>query len=189
MNARIEKIMDSVCLSGGCVGADIVFGDEAEKAGHEVVHFGFGGMYSKRTLNRLSHNQLVKADPYLMKANEILGRTYPSRFIYTNNLLRRNYYQIAKSKRVYAVSTLLKDGKVAGGTGWAVAMAIQKGIEDIYFFEQEKEQWFKHEWREGRPWKWKTLLPPKPDGIYTGIGSSKLNGVGEEAIRDLYDGQ
>ena len=184
--------MPDVCLSGGCVGADLAFGAAAKKAGHEVVHWGFGGMASKtgEDVRVLSHEKLVKADPYLMAANEILNRTYPSRFIYTNNLLRRNYYQIAKSDSVYAVTTLLGDGKVAGGTGWAVAMAILKGIDVIYVYEQEKEQWFRHDGDKKNLWGWHEMYQPfKPRGIYTGIGTSKLNEAGEKAIKELYNGQ
>lgn len=180
--------MTDVCLSGGCRGADVLFGDEATKAGHKVVHWGFSGMHSKRDLRYLRSDQLQKADPYLVEANKILERTFPSRFIYTNNLLRRNYYQIKNSQRVYAVSSLFEDGKVKGGTGWAVAMAILKGISEIYFYDQELKVWHIHLKIEDKPWSWVTGKKiPKPHGIYTGIGSSVLNEAGENAIRKLYD--
>ena len=102
--------MTDICFSGGCRGADAVFGEEATKAGHKVVHWAFSGMHSKcpeEQVYRLPSNKLQEADDTLVKANKILGRTYPSRFVYTNNLLRRNYWQIKETERVYAVSSLL----------------------------------------------------------------------------------
>ena len=179
--------MKNVCLSGGCRGADTVFGECAEAAGHKVVHWSFGGHYTKCKATVLRSDALLEADEPLKEAAKLLKRNYPSRYIYTNNLLRRNYYQIKNSERVYAVSSLIEHGIVKGGTGWAVAMGIQKHIPEIYFYDQDAKTWYKHDPMHHTDWGWEQIgMPPEPHGIYTGIGASVLNESGEKAIKDLY---
>jgi hypothetical protein len=181
----------NICLSGGCGGADTVFGEQAALAGHEVVHWSFGGHHSKcENLRILNSQQLMEADEYLKKASKLLKRHYPSRFVYTNNLLRRNYYQIKTTDRIYAVSSLEENGsgRVKGGTGWAVAMGIQSQVPEIYFFDQECDTWFKHIWWGHTEWGWEKFgAPPIPHGIYTGIGTRELNESGKQAIVKLYE--
>ena len=180
-----QKMTEIICLSGGCKGADTIFGEQATLAKHKVVHWSFGGHYSKcKNLYCLTTLQLLAADKYLLEASKILKRNYPARFVYVNNLLRRNYYQIKDTERIYAVSSLDDEGIVKGGTGWAVAMGIQQFVPEIYLFDQEKSKWLFHHIN----WQWGDIdSPPPPIGIYTGIGASELNEAGRQAIVNLYD--
>jgi len=177
----------NVLLSGGAIGADITFSDFAQSAGHSVIHFHFKGHNSKapkETLVELTHEQLLIADEYLKKANKVLKRRFPTSNWFTNNLLRRNYYQIETSERCYAVSTI-KDGLVQGGTAWACTLFTYVKHEnktcECYVYCQNASQWYK--WNTF----WEPIVaPPSPHGIYTGVGSRDLKENGFEAIRNLY---
>ena len=181
-------VMDQpICLSGGADGADLQFGMCAGTAGHYVVHWSFKGARSdapESELAVLTDAQLLEADPYLHRANQVLKRSFPARWPSTNSLLRRNWYQVKDSERVYAVSTI-KDGIVQGGTAWAVQMFIDRfdgEACEAYVFDQVVGSWFK--WN-GAKWQIMNNDPPTPKGVWTGIGTRKLNPRGKEAIRRL----
>jgi hypothetical protein len=178
---------DNVCLSGGADGADLMWGMTAGSRGDHVIHFSFAGHKSKAPPTEvvvLTEEQLREADAHLEKANEALGRSVPYKKPWVVNLLRRNYYQVADSQRVYAVATFDKKMKVSGGTAWAVQMFIDlHGPNcEVYVYDQIKEQWFK--WM-GKGWLGMVGEPSPPQGIWTGIGSRDLNEAGKIAIRRL----
>ncbi len=192
----IEVINDgggnNICFSGGAIGADTAFGLIADKVGHRVVHYVFSGKYGRGDFRFiLTSTQLLVADPFLREANQTLQRgSFDSYYEYTKNLLRRNYYQIKDTERVYAVSYLDDEQKVEGGTGWAVQMAIDKCVPEIYLFNQYDLRWYqgiseppldKYQWRPV------DKLPPRPHGLYTGIGSSqRFTNDGHRAVEELY---
>lgn len=181
------QLPPDVCYSGGSKGADKLFGECAEAAGHEVVHGGFGNHFSpckKETIRQLPYVELVKADPHLKKCNERLQRTFPTRSEYVNNLLRRNYFQIIYSDRIYAATAMNDDYVPFGGTAWAILMGIDRGIKEVYVFDWGKDKWFFY---NGYTWNEIELKDiPHPYGKYAGIGSSELPENGQQAIRDLY---
>jgi hypothetical protein len=111
--------MPNILLSGGAIGADVYWGRLAAERGDEVIHFSFQGHAHKSsapkgTLAVLSQDDLNIADPFLVQACETLKRRFPPRSLFVANLLRRNYYQVAETESVYAISTFEK-GLVAGG--------------------------------------------------------------------------
>lgn len=179
--------MKNVCLSGGAKGADVAWGNAAKEAGHTVIHLGFQGMnQSHEPFKVLNVVKLLEADEHLKKANQTLKRgSFPYKSEYVNNLLRRNFWQIKHTERVYGVGWL-KDGMVQGGTGWAFQMAFDRGIFEQYFFDQITNKWWKlvhllfgFKWVEADK-------PPKPHGVYTGIGTRELSNDGRLAIRTIY---
>jgi hypothetical protein len=179
--------MTNMCLSGGAEGADLQWGMTAGCAGHEVVHWSFRGHTTrapKVEVVELTQDQLDVADPYLEKANHTLHRKLAKKSRFVKNLLRRNWYQVEHAERLYAVSEI-HGVKVAGGTGWAVQMFIDRhqGYPcEAYVFDQMLEKWFvwKGEWVE-------ITSPPKPYGIWAGIGTRDLNAAGKAAIRTLME--
>jgi hypothetical protein len=178
-----------ICLSGGAVGADLQFGMCAGMAGHTVFHFNFRGHRSKAPKSEqvvLTPEQLVQADEHLVAANRKLGRAFPTSSDFVNNLLRRNYWQIRDTQSVYAVAGIDPKGLLYGGTAWAVQMFIDRfygGACPVYVFDQEKDGWFT--WN-GSTWDRLDDQPPAPDGVWTGIGTSKnLLDNGKNAIRRL----
>lgn len=182
-----------ICISGGAPGADSQFGMCAGLAGHTVFHFIFAAHRKKVSVPEheivvLTQEQLDEADYSLTLANETLGRTFPSKSIYTNNLLRRNYYQVRDSERVYAVAGIEMDkGTLYGGTAWAVQMFIDRhhgGPCEVYVFDQEQDGWFT--WTGAGGWVRMTEDPPTPHGVWTGIGTSKMfKDNGKAAVRRL----
>jgi hypothetical protein len=180
-----EQNSNPVCVSGGAKGADLLWGEMAAKAGHDVIHLTFRN--SRHTIPEgqeyiLDDEQLKKADKLLDFANKSLKRKWPVTNPYTASLLRRNYYQVRDSDSLYAVSHLDSYGQVSGGTAWAVQMMIDihQGS-PVWLFDQKVAQWYS--------WKgsWMPCMkPPCPSGIYAAVGSRDLNQCGEMAIRSLY---
>lgn len=190
------------CLSGGADGSDLQWGMTAGKAGHGVIHWGFKGHKSsapKSEIVILPQSELDTADPHCAKANETLKRRWPPQWKNVGNLLRRNWFQVCFSESCYAVSTLKHvipgasipigaealNAIVQGGTGWAVQMFID--LHDgnacpCYVFDQDAGYWF--EWKG----VWVRIYePPKPQGIWAGIGTRKIEFAGKLAIRTLMD--
>lgn len=174
-----------ICLSGGADDADLLWGMTAGKAGHQVFHFSFRGHETQAPTDEivvLTENQLKEADPYLEKANASLKRRWPASSYTVRSLLRRNFYQVKDAYSVYAVSKI-KDGKVDGGTAWAVQMFLDRHEGQpcaCYVYDQTSASWYK--W-EGF---WVQIdAPPFPSGIWAGIGSRKLKPHGRTAIKTL----
>lgn len=185
---------DNILLSGGAAGADTEFGKHAQKAKHKVVHWTFKGHKTKLRSNlyQLTPDHLSVSDNYLVRANKGLVRNFPSKSDYTNNLLRRNYYQVKWCESVYAVSKFTSDNsmlKVDGGTAWACQMYVDRFLYDrepfslchLYMFDQNSEKWF--QWN--RIWK-EIDKPPTPKSVYAGIGTRDISTAGINAIKNLY---
>ena len=183
---------DNVCMSGGAKGADLAWGNNAREAGHRVVHFSFDGHKSKAKpteLIELSEKQLLSSDPFVTQAIIDLKRApLHTRTPLVQALLQRNWWQVRDADACFAVSSFRK-GKVAGGTGYAVQMFINRGVMSKaagpWVFDQEKNQWFCY----NRSWaRWDAVdAPPRPEGKYAGIGTRDINALGLRAIERVYE--
>lgn len=191
----LDLTAPDILLSGAAEGADSAFSKMASASKHQVVNWTFAGHKTKlrKGLYQLSTEHLAAADPYLARANKNLLRSWPPQSQHVNNLLRRNFYQVKWSNSVYAVSRWSKDKsmlRIDGGTAWACQMYVDRFLYDqepmslcnLYFFDQDGENWYT--WN--RVWE-QIPSPPKPQGIYAGIGSRDLNAAGTAAICCLYD--
>lgn len=190
----LDLTAPDILLSGAADGADSVFSKAAAASKHQVVHWTFAGHKTKlrKGLYQLSPEHLTAADPYLMRANKGVVRTFPSGSEHVNNLLRRNLYQVRWSESVYAVSRFSSDRSmlmIDGGTAWACQMYVDRFLYDqepmdlcqLYLFDQTSGTW--HAWKR----RWDRIdAPPKPHGIYAGIGSRDLSDAGSAAIAALY---
>jgi len=183
--------MENICLSGASKGADVLWAQLAKKLGHTVKAFSFmnhsfaGDRSDLVVLNEL---QLSEGENLILEANSYLKRNYPSASSYVNNLIRRNYWQLKGSERIYATQELDEDsGLVTGGTGFTVTMGILIGIPEIYLFEPQRNQWLRFTGNKvpGNHWETLTEKPVKPHGIYTGIGAHDLQMNSYIAIKDL----
>lgn len=191
----LEVLKGDICLSGGAKGADAQWGMNAGRDGQSVIHWSFQGhrhFVSEQEVVRLTDEQLIVGDTALEKASRKIKRPWPGkRSKNVKSLLRRNWYQVAWSESLYAVSTIKPCGKlVDGGTGWAVQMFLDRfekkaGFEPLqcFVYDQKAEQWFQWIGEEFKP---KDLPPPKPSGIWAGIGTRDLNDSGKWAIRNLF---
>jgi hypothetical protein len=157
-------------------------------AGHMVVHFGFKGHRSlapPSEIVTIPDEELDEANDPCKKASLGLKRYFPPKNMFVRNLLRRNWFQVKYAERVYAVATLSADG-VSGGTAWATQMFIDrhKGAPcECYVYDQSSSLWYK--W-EGVGFM-EIDAPPKPHGVWAGIGSRDLRLNGKQAIRSLMD--
>ena len=183
----------NVCLSGGADGADLQWGLQAGKAGHGVIHWSFQGHRTQapeQEVVRLTEEQLKRADEALKRANRTLKRSWPSKHDITNNLLRRNYYQIKDTQALYAVSDLSWDKGVSGGTAWATQMYMDRFLIDgepmencqLYLLNKATLRWYS--WYDG---KWDLMIsrPPRPKGLWTGIGSRDISALVRVEMRKL----
>jgi len=188
----------NVCYSGGSKGSDELFGKMAESCGHYAIHWSFQmhkSMGTKENTRILPAFKLAIANDHLNIANKYLKRKFPSKSEYVNNLLRRNYYQILYSERIYAVCEFDNNMAPLGGTAWAIIMGINIGIDEIYVYETTRNSWitFKRKHfndinRYAEEWEHIDYdVIPKPHGHYAGIGKSELSGDGKQAIISLYE--
>lgn len=183
----------NVCMSGGAEGADHAWGLMALDRGHSLIHWSFGNHKSTTNTNTkiLTADDLKQADPFLKIASKSLKRSWPSKSEYVNNLLRRNYYQVRSSQRIYAVAKLSNDSSllgISGGTAWACQMYVDRWYTEtnfkeieLYVFDQNTNKWMQwiEEWQE-------VSSLPCPHGVYAGIGSREITDAGIEAIFRAY---
>lgn len=111
--------------------------------------------------------------------------------------LVRDWSQVKYSDAVFAIGHLVKPGErifpnqkndtrtakqfaVAGGTGYAVEMAIQAG-KPVYVYDQERKQWYKN--IDG---KWSKSDVPVLTKNFAGIGTRQINQDGINAIRQVF---
>jgi hypothetical protein len=176
----------NICLSGGSDGADLLWGTMANAVGHEVIHLCFDSFHTSaphHQVVRLSTDFLTRADDHCYAANRLLKRKFPTRSTRVMNLLRRNFFQIESAETCYAISTFDKDGNIAGGTAWAMTMFLLKhdlAACKAFLFDQDACRW--HQWVG----HWEAIYePPRPSGIYAGIGARDLKVMGRLAITVL----
>jgi hypothetical protein len=185
----------NILLSGGAEGADTVFSKAASAAKHQVVHWTFEGHKPKlrKGLYQLTDAHLTSADLSLRRANKGLLRSFPTKSEHTNNLLRRNHFQVRWSESVYAVSKFSTDAsmlRVAGGTAWACQLYVDRFMYDqepmslckLYLFDQTSQAWYQWD----KVWSKMITAPPTPTGVYAGIGSRDMTEAGIAAINALY---
>jgi hypothetical protein len=169
--------------SGGAIGADITWEIIGRRFGlREFNHYFIDGYKTpKGNASIKMTDELQKViDADLIKANKSLRRSYPTRNAYVNNLLRRNWFQVANSDSVFAISRI-ESNQDSGGTGWAVQMAIEKGI-DVFVFCQLTRKWFKYSSRF-----WIECETPVLTINFAGIGTREIDEYGIRAIEDVYN--
>lgn len=189
MDANLAVLSDNLCLSGGAEGADLQFGMCAGMAGHGVIHWSFDPHAAKCNAPKqevviLTPAQLEQADAALaVAAKRIKRNPYPNN-LFVRNLLRRNWYQVRDAERVYAVASIDDKGRVSGGTAWATAMFMDRfqGACEVYVYDMAISAWLTWD-----GFHWMVVDPPKPHGVYAGVGSRKLETNGKDAIRTLLD--
>lgn len=174
-------ITEFINHSGGAEGADSYWGDSGARFGiKKSEHYHAAEGKKPPTGNHpLSKDELLEADPHLKEANKTLKRKFPTDSAYKDNLLRRNWFQVKNSDAVFAISTI-KDGKVEGGTAWAVQMAIDNN-KPVHIFDQNAKKWYTYSNDE-----WIEESTPVLTKNFAGIGTRELNDAGKKAIDNVY---
>jgi len=184
--------MKNCFISGGARGADTIYKSWAENAGHEIR------IFRPEDINDADRKLYSVA---LKRANESLGRKYPTGNSYTNDLLLRtakSIFRMAVPDSIHALC-YMKGNEVLGGTAWGIQIFIDimvywKKTQDlpIYLYDLEAKQWKKHDVSEQVGEKiltcWKPIEPPDfPEGYWMGIGSRRIDY--NFKLVEIYNGQ
>lgn len=172
-----------VCVSGGAVGSDTLFGTLANKHAHTVVHAVFDKHKHSSQIHAdsvcIPPDKLTLVDQLIDQAAAKLDKKTIWRVSsYVISLIRRNAYQVMYTDSVYAIGELDDTGTmVQGGTGWAVEMykiiCTKKGVAPkIFVLDKNTLQWYSYMYGSFYPVSESEI--PTPTGVYTGIGSRKV---------------
>lgn len=174
--------------SGGCTGADMCWENEGKPYGVKSVAYSFyNHVQDGENQKILTYDELQEGWKHVEIAAKSLHRPIGRIEIpYVKNLLSRNWFQVKNAEAIFAVGKF--DGntqkKVAGGTGWAVQMAMDSG-KPIYFFDQPTNKWYIY------LYSYKTFIEmyviPTLTENFAGIGTRELNAFGVLAIQRLYE--
>jgi hypothetical protein len=170
-------------LSGGAPGAETEFGECAEKWGLQEQNFSFKGRSSGRTrgLVELSEAELRQGEVSKSYLSAQLHRTFPATPTF-QNMLKTIWHQVSTASQVFVIGTVLPDGTVKGGTGWAAELA-RHWKKPVFVFDQEKHGWLT--WNENA---WSKIDPPSITKTrFTGTGTRFLSDEGKAAIHALFE--
>lgn len=192
---KVGEPSDYKCHSGGAIGSDTAFRDKCIEYGIDIIEYSYKTAYHTSAYKKeITDIEYAEGVDMVGKANKIMKRYNISPYM---NLLARNWLQVKNSDVVYAIGTIIEPNsknkkgyynkseyqQVDGGTGYAVQMAIIKGI-TVYVFEQDKNCWFKYSYNTHR-------YIPVSDVIiestnFGGIGTREINSYGINAINKLF---
>ena len=175
-----------ICYSGGATGADTVFEEMCMLNDIKVIAWGFQGHKTNSKNNKiLNQDELDEGFEHVKIANKTLKRNIYKLSPYVKNLLSRNWYQVLYSDAIFATANMNDDYMtVAGGTGWAIQMAVNNK-KQIYVFDQKTDLWFEYDYSIG----FKTMdinIIPKLTERFAGIGSREMTDNGMLAIKKLF---
>jgi len=175
--------------SGGAKGGDTIW----ENIGKE---YGLGKQinYRPEDLKSFTKEQIQEVENAYQQAVKDLGRKPLAANTFAGGLVRRDYLQAKAADSIFAISTIVQPGQkdskgytnktnkatVAGGTGYAVQMAINLG-KPVYVFDQNTNKWF--------TWNNNTFVETNTPTLtkkFAGIGTREINEAGKQAIRNVY---
>ena len=176
---------DYILFSGGAPGAEMAFGENAERLGIEEVNFAFEGHVHVRTrgLRILNHEELKAGDVSLDYVSKLMNRRYTDAPT-IRKVLQSIWYQVNHGQEIYVIGAVLPDHTVKGGTGWGAEFA-KLCNKPLFVFDQDKDAWFA--WG-GDAWKERDRSnPPVIDHMhFTGTGTRHIRDNGRQAILDLF---
>jgi len=181
--------MSYVCHSGGANGYDFLWGEIGKNYGIKTNHYYINGFKTPHGNAPMDIINPKDVNSFLKDVSKRLGRTYPTRSEYINNLLKRNIFQVKFSDVVYAITESSKkenDNVIfSGGTAWAIEMARKSRSRKIYVYDHINDVlWF----FDNHVNKWVEIddIPIIESENFAGIGSRKSNKMGENFIREVY---
>ena len=174
-----------ICHSGGATGADTYFEILGEEYGVLTKAYSYKTL-SHKSLNKveISEMDFIEGIEMIEIAKKALKRKTNPKFM---PLLSRNWQQVKNAKEIFAISEIMYKidfEHVAGGTGWAVQMAIDNK-KVVFVFDQNQNVWFKWSYTKSKFIALKN--PPKITKTnFAGIGSRNIKENGIQAIKNLY---
>ena len=142
---------DYILFSGGAPGAEMAFGENAERLGIEEVNFAFEGHVHVRTrgLRILNHEELRAGDVSLDYVSRLMNRRYTDAPT-IRKVLQSIWYQVNHGQEIYVIGAVLPDHTVKGGTGWGAEFA-KLCNKPLFVFDQDRDRWF--------AWKGESWVP------------------------------
>ncbi len=179
--------MSYTCHSGGCLGADMEWETEGNKYGIKTIAYSF---YNHKCYSGnpkvLTVEELEEGYVACRRANKTLNRNFDGiQYPYVKNLLARNWFQVKNSDAIFAiVKKFLTKDIAAGGTGWAVQMAVDcdKPV-FVYLQDAMGGGWFRYMPVVGFESCHGEI--PKLTENFAGIGTREINEYGKQAIRNI----
>jgi len=169
-------------FSSGLKGTEAFFGEMAEKLGVKETVFTFEGHQIARSnaanVVVLSEDELKRGDISMEIISKMMNRTYYGAQK-IRKVLQALFHVVNNGHQVFVVGTILEDGTVKGGTGWAAELA-KLFNRPLNVFDQAKGEWFV--WKEGG---WHTSAPKIEFATFVGSGTRNLTDTGRKAIEDL----
>ena len=184
------KPKDYTNHSGGAKGADMKWDEIGRRYGViDHVH------WKPKDLEELPKETYAQMLKDVQSAGKVLKR--PHMGFRGVELVHRNWLQVRYADAIYAIAHIVSSGEidyrgfenksgkeiVAGGTGWAVEMAIQKG-KPVYVFDMSRNSWYM--WNYAFRNFCALKEPPTLIKDFAGIGSRLLTPQGIQAIEDVY---
>ena len=163
--------------SGGARGSDTAWDYIGKQFGViNFRHYWHPGLPKPPLGNiQITDDELEEGWERVLFANKTLNRM-PGKY---KSLLGRNWFQVKNSDAIFAIGNVERN-QVAGGTGWAVQMAID-AAKPVYVFDQKTRQWLS--WNRTM---FIDCLAPSLTFDYAGIGTREIDVNGAEAIRNTY---
>lgn len=175
----------NVCHTGGAVGTDQGFATFIARnltgMDYTYIHHMYEHQSTKRFKNShlYTYKELQRNVGFIKEIATILKKSDPSKWrAPIQALILRNFFQVVNSDSMYAVGifdTRYPGQKVFvnGGSGWAVEMFKKLHREKpLFFYDLASHRW--HYWS---PYSLtfieigSELLPVRPTGMFTGIGT------------------
>ena len=198
---RSTNITEYVNHSGGAEGADTVWGDIGKQFNVRSNHY---YMWVPGELNAPNGNTEISAKDMnegKFEAAKAAKRNWGYQYSAMKDVrLVRNWAQVKYAEAIFAIGTIVEIGEkmfpnqrndtrtaiapsVAGGTGYAVGMAINHG-KPVYVFDQNRNSWY--EWNSQTKTFDKLKDTPTLTNNFAGIGTRKINPSGVQAVKDIY---
>jgi len=178
----VRRAAEFTLLSGAADGAELAFGECAERHGLAERNFSFAGRQTSRQrgLVVLEPGELALGDVSFAYLRARMKRDFePSQRF--RKVLQSIWHQVNPAGEVFCVGVVQKGGTVKGGTGWAVELA-KKQNKPIWVYDQQLNtwyEWFGHDWRACDP-------PLISHYRFCGTGTRHLTEHGREAIEELF---
>lgn len=179
-------------ISGGAIGADTVFTQEAMKAGYNYYSLRGEGVkeVTSGALRGRSNLRNINIENYRAKAKEVIDTLEGINMQPFEELKIRNIAIVEEADAVFAISqgkgtkNFWKDRGTM--VGIKAAMLMDK---PLYVFDQEVGSWYQYvKTPEGKQDMWvKMSQPPMLTKNFAGIGTRNLNDAGTKAIKALFE--
>jgi hypothetical protein len=175
------KASECTLYTGGHVGAEVFFGECAEKWGVREVTYSYEGHFIKREKNvvTLSESDLRRGDISMEMVSMRMHRKY-AQADSVKRVLQSIFHMVNSGSQVFAVGAIQDDDTVKGGTGWGVELGKFFNRE-VYVLDKDRCKWY--QWLHG---EWAETKPHITEKTFCGTGTRELTDESRKAIEDLF---